>query len=271
MWLIGYQHTFVEVDAQAYWGLDLDSLYRGDRLGDQGAFLYSPAVALLFLPFSFVPYEIFYAVFAAINLIALVYLVGWELAAIGLFVVPISNEVARGNIHLLLAVAIVAGFRYPGSWAWPLLTKATPGIGILWFAVRREWRSFVLALAVTSGLVVVTFILVPELWLRWIALLWGNADATRPNAITQVPVIPRMAIAAGVLVLAAWRGIPALVPVASLIALPAIWVNSLSMLVAVIPLIRDARRAATSTSRDPDELPIEEPSRSPRLARDDPP
>ena len=62
--------------------------------------------------------------FAAVNLGALVYLVGWELAAISLFIVPVSNEIARGNIHLLLGLAIVVGFRYPAIWAWPLLTKA---------------------------------------------------------------------------------------------------------------------------------------------------
>ena len=270
IWLIGYQHNFIEVDAEAYWGLDLASLYLGDRLGDQDAFLYSPAVALLFLPFSSIPYDVFYAVFAVINLAALVYLVGWEFAAIGLFILPISNEIARGNIHLLMGVAIVIGFRYPGSWAWLLLTKATPGVGIVWFAARREWRSLAIALIVTTGVVATTFVLLPELWIRWFAMLLDNANVGRPNAITDIPVLPRIAIATGILVLAAWRGVPAAVPVASLIALPAIWVNSLSILVAVIPLIPGFRRNAGSARTDPDHLPIEGGGRSPRLARDDP-
>ena len=29
IWLIGYQETFIEVDAEAYWGFDFASLYRG--------------------------------------------------------------------------------------------------------------------------------------------------------------------------------------------------------------------------------------------------
>ena len=47
-----------------------------------------------------------------------------------------------GNIHLLLGAVIVAGFRWPWLWALPLLTKVTPGVGLLWFALRREWRTW---------------------------------------------------------------------------------------------------------------------------------
>ena len=141
VWLIGFQSTFVEVDAEAYWGLDLDALYRGSRLGDQDAFLYSPLVAWAFLPFSAIPYEIFYAGLAALNLGVLVWMLGFELAAVALLFQPVSNEVARGNIHLLLAAAIVLGFRYPGSWAWVFLTKVTPGVGVLWFAFRKQWSA----------------------------------------------------------------------------------------------------------------------------------
>lgn len=271
IWLIGYQHTFIEVDAEAYWGLQLDSLYQGVRLGDQDAFLYSPAVAIFLLPFTYIPYDVFYAMLAAVNLGALIYLLGWELAAVSLFLVPVSNEIARGNIHLLIGLAIVVAFRYPASWAWPLLTKATPGVGLLWFAVRREWRNLGIALVVTALVVATTFVLVPELWIRWFALLSDNADATRPNAITQVPVLPRLALAAGVTIIAAWRGIPALVPVASLIALPAIWVNSLSMLVAVVPLLRKSWIDTAMSRPNPDQLPIEARVGSPRLAPDEPP
>lgn len=242
-WLIGFQSSFVEVDAQAYWGIDFDNLYRGSRLGDQDAFLYSPVVAWLFAPFSLVPYEVFYAVLAAVNLGALVWLLGFELAALALLLQPVSNEVARGNIHLLLAVAIVVGFRYPASWAWVLLTKVTPGIGLLWFAFRREWRPFAMAVLWTAGIGGVSFVIAPDLWLRWFDLLATNAGSTRPSVL-EIPVGPRLAAAGVVLALGAWRNRPAVVPVAAMLALPAIWVNSLAMLVAVVPLLladRDER------------------------------
>lgn len=237
VWLNGTQATFVEVDAEAYWGFRLSELYTGTQLGDQDAFLYSPAVALLFAPFSALPYEVFYGLLAAVNLGALVWLVGWELAAVLLFVPFVSNEIARGNIHLLLAAAIVLGMRRPAAWAWVLLTKVTPGVGLLWFALQRRWRSLAVALGVTALVAAGTFVFVPGLWVRWIEMLAGNAGSTRPS-LFEIPVIPRMVIAAGLLVLGAWRGRPAIVPVAAMIALPAIWVNSLAMLVAVIPLWR---------------------------------
>lgn len=237
IWLVGFQDTFVEVDAEAYWGIDLAELYRGSRLGEQDAFLYSPLVAWIFLPFSWLPYEAFYAVLAAVNLAALVWLLGPQLAAVALLLQPVSNEVARGNIHLLLAVAIVLGFRYPASWAAVLLTKVTPGIGLLWFAFRREWRHFFTAAAWTAAIGTFSFILAPELWIRWFDMLASNAGSTRPSFL-EVPVLPRMLVAAALLWLGAWRGRPAIVPVAAMLALPAIWVNSLAMLVAIVPLWR---------------------------------
>jgi hypothetical protein len=235
IWLIGFQSKFLEVDAEAYWGFRLDDLYTGVQLGDQDAFLYSPVVAWLFLPFSALPYEVFYAVLAAVNLAALVWLIGPELAALSLFAVPVSNEVARGNIHILLAAAIVVGFRYPASWAWVLLTKVTPGIGLLWFAFRREWRRLAWALGVTVAIVAISFVVASDLWIRWVEMLARNVESTRPS-VFEIPVLPRLAMAAGLVAIGVWRDRPAVVPVAAMLALPAIWVNSLAMLVAVIPL-----------------------------------
>ncbi len=45
-----------------------------------------------------------------------------------------------------MAAAIALGFRYPATWAFVLLAKVTPGIGLLWFLVRREWRNLAIAL-----------------------------------------------------------------------------------------------------------------------------
>lgn len=253
IWLVGFQSTFAEVDAEAYWGFDLATLYRGVQLGDQDAFLYSPVVAWLFAPFSALPYEVFYALLAALNLAILVWLLGPELGALSLFVLPVSNEVARGNIHLLLAAAIVVGFRYPASWAWVLLTKVTPGVGLLWFAARQEWRQFTTALAVTGAIVGVAFVISPGLWIRWFQMLSSNVEIIRPSFI-EIPVLPRLAAAALLLAVGAWRNRPAIVPVAAMLALPAIWVNSLAMLVAVIPIWRQRYRPPVAAD-GPDVFP----------------
>jgi hypothetical protein len=118
-----------------------------------------------------------------------------------------------------------------------LLTKVTPGIGLLWFAFRREWRQLAVAVGTTLAIVVISFVLAPGLWTRWFEMLARNVETTRPSVLV-IPVLPRLAAAAGLLAIGAWRDRPAIVPVAAMLALPAIWVNSLSMLVAVIPLWR---------------------------------
>ena len=80
-------------------------------------------------------------------------------------------EIWGGNITILLAAAIVLGFSRPWAWAFPLLTKVTPGLGLLWFGVRREWLAFALALAATIAVIAVTALVTPGLWADWFALL----------------------------------------------------------------------------------------------------
>ena len=63
---------------------------------------------------------------------------------------PVALELYHGNIHLWIAAAIALGFRYPWTWGFVLLTKVTPGVGLLWFALRREWRALGIALGVTG-------------------------------------------------------------------------------------------------------------------------
>jgi hypothetical protein len=68
---------------------------------------------------------------------------------------------------VLLATAVVLGFRYPVTWAFVLLTKVAPGVGLLWFVVRREWRNqatVALATVMVSG---VSFFPAPGLWMEW--------------------------------------------------------------------------------------------------------
>ena len=63
-----------------------------------------------------------------------------------LFIPFASSEMALGNIHLLLALAIAVGFRSPATWAAVLLTKPTLGVCLLWFLLRGDWRRLGIAL-----------------------------------------------------------------------------------------------------------------------------
>lgn len=154
-------------DSYAYWHVDPLSPYHfnGDP-GQLGAFRYSPAVAQALSLLNWLPWGAFFWLWLGILLAALAWLGReWTLA---LLVAPfVVLDIYMGNIEVLLAVAIVVGVRHPAAWAFVLLTKITPGIGLLWFVVRREWRNLGVALGATAALVGVSFAIAPGLWFDW--------------------------------------------------------------------------------------------------------
>jgi hypothetical protein len=76
---------------------------------------------------------VFIAVGLTIAAAALAYLAG-PLLVFMLAFPPVLIELQVGNIHFLLGLAVALGIRYPATSAFPLLTKVTPGIGVLMFA-----------------------------------------------------------------------------------------------------------------------------------------
>lgn len=219
-------------DTHAYWAMNAADPY-GSRVGTPDAFLYSPVAVFVLAPFTLLPWPVFYGLFVLLTALALVWLAGpWTLPL--LLFPPVMIELWNPNIHLLLAVAIVAGFRWPGAWAFVLLTKLTPGVGLLWFAVRREWRNLAIALGVTVTLVGVTFVLAPRLWLDWIATLReGSAWNVDQIVALNMPLLPRLVVAAGVVTVGALRGWRWAVPIAAMLAVPVVWVNALAILAAL--------------------------------------
>ena len=180
------------------------------------------------------------------------FLTGPRLLAAGLLFPFTAMEVAGGNVSLLLAAAIVLGFRWPWTWSLVLLTKITPGIGLLWFAVRREWRSLGIALGVTAAIVAVSFVTLPDQWREWVDVVQRNVAAGKSGtwASLPVPLLVRLPIAVVLVVWGARTDRAWTVPVASMLALPAVWYGGLSMLLAVIPLTR-ARAGGDAAGRGP--------------------
>ena len=150
---------------------------------------------------------------------------------------PIPFEIISGNVHLLYAAAIVAGFRVSATWALMLLTKVTPGIGLLWFAVRREWRALAAACLVTGALVVASYALDPAAWAQWLQILSGSSSTPETvGPYLPVSILVRLPLAAAVVVAAALTSRAWLLPVAVVLAMPVLWINSLAVLAACIPL-----------------------------------
>ncbi|MHB8459247.1 MAG: glycosyltransferase 87 family protein [Candidatus Limnocylindrales bacterium] len=222
------------LDARAYWEADLAHPYANASAGVPGAYLYSPAFLLALAPLRVLPWPLFVAVWVAILLVALRWLVGPRL--LGLAVIVAFPELWGANIVILMAAVVVAGFARPGTWAFNLLTKATPGVGLLWFAVRREWRALAEVALVTAAIVALSYLVLPGAWADWIGVLRGNTSAPGTWASLNVPLLVRAPFAVAVLVWAAWTDRRWAVPIGCLLALPILWYGGFAMLLAIVPL-----------------------------------
>jgi hypothetical protein len=237
-------------DSHAYWVVDVTDPYRDARLGAMDAFLYSPAAAQVLAPFTHLPFDVFRILLGAASLAALS-LAG---AAYTILVPGVIEDLVRGNIHVLLAAAIIAGFRWPGLWSAMLLTKVTPGVGVLWFAIRREWRALAQVALVTAVVVAVSVLLGGvKLWEEWIRLLATSAESPRTYAylgIAPPPLIWRMPIAVVVVAWGALTNRRWTVPIAAFLALPVIWPSGFALLAAIPPLaLADMRTQLRGSGR----------------------
>jgi hypothetical protein len=229
-------------DARSYYGLNLSDLYTGrSDWNTIGAYPYSPAFAQLVYPLDQLPWPAFVAVWTALLVGAVYLLTGPELFLVGMVVG--AMEIAGGNVSLLLTLAIVAGFRWPWTWAFVLLTKITPGVGLLWFALRREWRQLAIALGATAGVMAVSFLVLPDAWRDWIDLLRANTGKGGTWAAVPIPLIVRGPIGVALIAWGAFRNQRWTVPVGTMLCLPALWYGSLSMLLGVIPLTTPEERS----------------------------
>lgn len=235
-------------DSYAYWAVDIADPY-GAGVGEQDAFLYSPAVAQAFAVLGHLPWGVFLVSWSALLLGCVLWMAKgswyWVLP-----LPPVLFDIIVGNVHILYAAAIVVGFRFPWTWSLMLLTKVTPGIGLLWFAVRREWRALAMALGVTGAIVVVSFLMVPDLWRRWIDLLAASSQGETPAlAVARAPLWMRLAVAAAIIAWGALTDRPWVLPIALLIAQPVVWLAGLSILVGILPLRGAAGRGLAAQAR----------------------
>lgn len=221
--------TFIGIDARAYWRVDLAHPYISSGVGEYSTYLYSPAFAQVLSPLYVLPFEAFFVLWTIASVAVLYWLVRpWPWALLILFL-PWTYELFVGQVHLFIAAVIVLGFRYPALWAFAILTKVTPGIGLLWFLVRREWRPLGIALGGTAGVALASFVLWPSAWFDWYAFLRGS---TGSGELLYV----RIAAAVAIVVAGALTGRRWAVPIAVWLALPVVWIESWVILLAIIRL-----------------------------------
>ena len=185
----------------------------------------------------------------------------WSLAAVAAFVwllrplgwgwtVPLllccAPEILTGNVFWALALVAAYGVRptgaWPALWAFPLLTKVTPGLGPLWFLARGEWRAVATSLGATALVVAVSAALAPGDWLDWWHFL---VDSLRSSGGTvgsplAPPLWVRLPAALLLVVWAARTDRRWGLPLAMALATPVAGIAALTILTSVPRLIAPA-------------------------------
>jgi hypothetical protein len=242
--------NYLGIDAAAYHGVNLAHPYTSGAVFAASAYLYSPAFALVLSPASALPFPAFYWLWVLASYLVLGWLVRPWPWAIGIFFFPITAELMTGQVQLFITAAIVLGFSRPGLWALPILTKVTPAIGLVWFAVRREWRQLAEALGVTLAISAVSFVLYPSAWFDWFAFLRANEGAN------DAYLVPRLILGVALIAYGARTDRRWLVPVAVWFTLPHVWASSWVILLGVIRLYPRGRQerevdSTPATDRSP--------------------
>ncbi|WP_346925931.1 glycosyltransferase family 87 protein [uncultured Arthrobacter sp.] len=235
-WALGLLSIYVSIrgialgslgqDSHAYWLAAQGEQVYGRAPGRQDAYLYSPIFLAVVRPLALLPWPPFLALWIFLEAAVLLWLVKplrtrW---AVPIFLLCVP-EIVVGNIYILLAGAAVIGLRRPAAWAFPILTKVTVGVGLLWFAVRGDWRRLLQGLAGVALVVAVSYALEPGLWNEWIRFLIENKDGT-PDSRSSFML--RCVMAVLLVVVGARKQWPWLVPPAMVLASP--------VLVGLIPL-----------------------------------
>ena len=263
--VVAPQAQTVGFDALSYYLYTIDDPYWITH-GTMGSFVYSPIAARLFQATSLLPFWQFLWLWLGALVATALWLGGrrwlWVLAF-----PPVALELYHGNIHLLIAAAIALGFRYPAAWAFVLVTKVTPGVGLLWFAVRREWRNLAIALGVTGVLVAVSLVVDFRLWGMWIdqqLLVSLRQPPSQPQI--DIPLLLRLPAAAVLVIWGARTNRKWTVPASAALAMPVLWIAAFSVVVAILTLDRPELQpqpsSANTKRRAADPLPEPAASRS---------
>ncbi|MBI3750219.1 MAG: DUF2029 domain-containing protein [Chloroflexi bacterium] len=253
IWLHVFQRPH-QTDAYSTWHAWADGRLYPLQWEPVTEYPYAPPLAQLITPLTHLSFKLYNGLWAALQLGALVWMVGPVGALVALawpipnvagygdaaFGGPVYASLFNGNPQILVAASISFGLtRWPGWFTFVLLTKVTAGIGVLWFVVRREWRNLAILIAALLVIVIPSFIINPETWPQWFALLAGAAghssapDVVAKETFLEVPLLVRGPIGLAIVLLASWRGWTWAVPIGCFLALPDVHLSGFAVLVAV--------------------------------------
>ena len=177
------------------------------------AYHYPPPLAQVLAPLTLVvPAVVYVVVYRALMILAL-----WDIAGRTLLkllallaFIPLTVALRIENVDIFMAITVVLGLRrWPWLFSVGTLIKVSPGLGIVYLAMRRRWRDVALSVAVGAAITGISFALAPDLWRSWLDAITGRADIIG-NSLLPVPYSVR---AVAGLLLAVAGGLSAGVPV----------------------------------------------------------
>lgn len=206
------------------------------------AYHYPPPLAQVLGPLTVVVPAVAYAViYRALMLLAL-----WEIAGRSMLkmlallaFIPVAYALRVENVEIFMAVGIVLGLR---RWPWLFtigaLIKVSPGLGLVYLALRRRWRDLWVSVLVGAAIVGVSFALAPDLWRAWLDAITGRADMIG-NSLVPLPYSVRAIVGFVLTIVAGLLGRRTgelLLVVAITIANPGLSLQGFAVLAAAIPI-----------------------------------
>ncbi|MEW1949348.1 glycosyltransferase family 87 protein [Pseudarthrobacter sp902506025] len=218
-------------DAHAYWLAARGDMAYSRSGGEVDAYLYSPAFATVIHPIATLDWSLFYSFWVVLQSSALIWLLKplklrW---AVPFFLASVP-ELINGNIFILLAMCAVLGLTRPAWYSVALLTKVTPGVGLLWFAGKRDWRSLSAVAMATLLVTACSYVLTPTEWNAWLHFLLSHHDGS-PDGLAGLAV--RFLLAAALVLYGAKKDMAWLIAPAMVIASPIFDFPVLTLLTAI--------------------------------------
>jgi hypothetical protein len=222
----------VSSDVHTYWAAHLDSSLYRLPVNAIGAYEYPPVLGQLIAPLTALPYWAFRVIWLCLQLVLVLAVTGPRWFGVALLLPFTQDALINGNLHFEFGVVALFGLRLPALWAFAFLTKITPGIGVLWFIARKEYRNLAIAVTVTAIVLGLSFAAAPDLWFAWGRYILDNANAGPQAESLPVPLLIRLPIVAVLVVYAARSDRAWLLPIAVWLALPYVWWSSAVILLA---------------------------------------
>lgn len=243
--------TLAAPDAFAYWSAwhrAAGILYPAGTSLAVANYIYPPPLAqLLYVPTMVLPWPVFATGWMAALAAAFIWML-WDLPWLWRIPAMLACFLpwAGGNIEPFIGVALILALRHPAAWSFAVLTKVTPGVGLLWHAGRGEWRHVALALIATAAVAGASFAIAPHLWVAWaqaVSLDPAGRHGLTSGLFAWLPHLPiRLGVAALVVLYAARTSRPSLLAIALLLASPEIITAPFGVLAAIPRLTRSVDR-----------------------------